>query len=64
MGLSVKLPIDLVVPTLDRQYQDADAYIQETLVQFEEMFKFLCCHTKATFKRNANSTQAMPTPSK
>ena len=53
MGRAAKLPIDLVVPTPDRQWPDPDAYIQETLVRFEEMFKFLRKHTEATFKRNA-----------
>ena len=53
MGRAAKLPIDLVVPTPDRQWPDADAYIQETLVRFEEMFRFMRKHTEATFKRNA-----------
>ena len=53
MGRAAKLPIDLVVPTPDRQYPDADAYIQETLIRFEEMFRFMRKHTEATFKRNA-----------
>ena len=53
MGRAAKLPIDLVVPTPDRQWPDADAYIQETLIRFEEMFRFMRKHTEATFKRNA-----------
>ena len=53
MGRAAKLPIDLVVPTPDRQYPEADAYIEETLIRFEEMFRFMRKHTEATFKRNA-----------
>ena len=53
MGRAAKLPIDLVVPTPDRQWADVDAYIQETLIRFEEMFRFMRKHTEATFKRNA-----------
>ena len=53
MGRAAKLPIDLVVPTPDRQYPDADGYIQETLIRFEEMFRFMRKQTEATFKRNA-----------
>ena len=53
MGRAAKLPIDLVVPTPDRQYPDADGYIQETLIRFEEMFRFMRKHTEAAFRRNA-----------
>ena len=53
IGRPARLPIDLVVPTPDRQYPDADGYIQETLIRFEEMYRFMRKHTEATFKRNA-----------
>ena len=32
MGQAAKLTIDLIIPTLDHQWPDADGYIQETIV--------------------------------
>ena len=53
MGRPAKLPIDLVIPTPDTKWANADAYIQETLVRFQEMYAFMRKHTEATFQRNA-----------
>ena len=53
MGRPAKLPIDLVIPTPDTKWANAEAYIQETLVRFQEMYAFMRKHTEATFQRNA-----------
>ena len=53
MGRPAKLPIDLVIPTPDTKWANADAYIQETMVRFQEMYAFMRKHTEATFQRNA-----------
>ena len=53
MGRPAKLPIDLVIPTPDQQWVNTDAYIQETLMRFREMYAFMQKHTEATFRRNA-----------
>ena len=53
MGRTAKLPIDLIIPTPDTRWADTDAYIQETLVRFQEMYAFMRKHTEATFQRNA-----------
>ena len=53
MGRPAKLPIDLVIPTPDHKWANVDAYIQETLVRFQEMYAFMRKHTEATFQRNA-----------
>ena len=53
MGRPAKLPIDLVIPTPDNKWANAEAYIQETLVRFQEMYAFMRKHTEATFQRNA-----------
>ena len=53
LGRPAKLPIDLVIPTPDQQWVNTDAYIQETLMRFREMYAFMQKHTEATFRRNA-----------
>ena len=42
IGRLAKLPIDLILPTPERRYEDEAAYVRDTMIQFECMYKRVC----------------------
>ena len=61
MGRPAKLPIDLVLPTPQKRYDNESAYIEDTMRRFEVMFGWIKRNSEARFRRNAKGYTGNPT---
>ena len=49
IGRPVKLPINLILPTPQKRYENEVAYIQDTMLRFKRRYKHMCKHREAQF---------------
>ena len=49
IGRPAKLPINLIMPTPEKRYKNEAEYIQDTMLRFEQVYKYIHDQTEARF---------------
>ena len=53
MGRAPRLPLDIIIPKPQKNYQNEDEYVTDTLRRFEAMYAAMRTRSEDTFRRNA-----------
>ena len=60
MGRRCRLPVDLILPPPGRRYENANAYVAETVDRFSKMYAYMRENQEASFARSAKLYTGSP----